>query len=171
MWDASSRKPVYLLNNTDRHVPPIHHPTFSPDGHYLAAMSIGNVLLWEVATRKRRVLNSPIEVEPRSQRQLVYSPNSQLLATNGCEQLNSHFVCTGGFITVWNTADGTLTHTLGTGFRVDSMTFNADSNLLTASGCSITDGVIGSYCYEQATAIFNVVSGERVALTQVPQFR
>src|SRR4051794_23986942 len=68
LWDATSRHPVYLLNDTAQHAPPIHHPTFSADGHYLAAISLGHVLLWDVATRKRRMLMPPQAKDRRSLR-------------------------------------------------------------------------------------------------------
>jgi len=171
MWDLSSSKPAYLLNDTSSHAPPMHRPTFSPDGRYLAAISMGHVLLWEVALRKRRVLKSPYTIEYRSMRLLVFSPDSRLLASNGCEQQNSHMVCTGGFVNLWNTNDGTLLRTLSVGFRVDAILYSADDTILTVSGCSITDGVIGSYCYEKSQATYQIDSGELLTLTRVPQYQ
>lgn len=171
MWDLFPNNPAYLLNDTSSHAPPMHRPTFSPDARYLAAISMGHVLLWEVALRKRRVLKSPYSIEYRSMRLLVFSPDSQLLANNGCEQQNSHMVCTSGFVNLWNTSDGTLLRTLSVGFRVDDMSYSTDNTILTVSGCSITDGVIGSYCYEKSQATYQIDSGELLTLTRVPQYQ
>ncbi len=171
MWDLSSHKAAYLLNDTALHAPPIHRPIFSADGRFLAAISIGHVLLWEVATRKRRMLMPPMSIDHRSLRSLVFSPDSRFLASNGCQQQNNHMVCYGGLINLWNTSEGTLERTFTVGFRVDDMVFSGDGSTLTASGCSITDGVIGSYCYEKSKAIYNIDNGELIALTRVPQFQ
>lgn len=170
MWDASTQRPVYLLNDSPRKSPPMRHPTFSGDGRFLAAISMGHVLLWEVGTRKRRVLFTQATVSHRSINILAFNVDGKFLASNGCEQMNSHMVCNGGFLSIWNTEDGTLAHTFATGFRVDSASFSSDGTLITASGCSSTDGVLGAYCYETATATYNVVSGKRLFLTRVPQF-
>src|SRR5262249_39148117 len=123
IWDAPSLRPVYLLNDTAKRAPRIHNPTFSPDGQYLAAISLGHVLLWEVATHKRRMLMPPLAKDYRSLRWLMFSPDSRLLATSSCEKLNNHSVCDEGFVSLWNTSDGRLARTLPTGFRVDTMKF------------------------------------------------
>ena len=149
----------------------MHHPKFSLDGHYLAAISMGHVFLWEVATRKRRILIPPMQMDRRSLRKLVFSPDSQLLATNGCEQQNNHMMCVAGFINVWNTSDGTLAKTLAVGFRAEEMTFSDDGTILSVSGCSRTDGGMGSFCYEESQATYNVNTATQMSLTRVPQFK
>jgi hypothetical protein len=171
MWDASTRHPVYLLNDRAFRAPPMHHPKFSLDGHYLAAISMGHIFLWEIASRKRRILIPPMPMDRRSLRQLVFSPDSQLLATNGCEQQKNHMMCVSGFVNLWNTSDGTLDNTLAVGFRVEEMTFSADGTTLSVSGCSRTDGGMGSYCYEQSQATYDVHTATRLILTRIPQFK
>jgi WD40 repeat protein len=171
MWDAPSQRPVYLLNDTTLHVPSLRHPTFSPDGRYLAAISVGHVLLWEVATRKRRLLMLPTGKEYRSMRWLVFSPDSQLLATSACEKRVSRSTCAEGYVNLWNTKDGTLAHALPVGFRVDAMTYSADGSTLSISGCSQTDTAKGSYCYEKTQMTYQVASGGLIALTRIPQFQ
>ena len=171
MWDAALRRPIYLLNDTPVRARPLHNPTFSPDGRYLAAISFGHVLLWEVTNRKRRRLNPPLSMDYRSMRRLVFSPDSHLLANNGCVGPNNHMVCDSGFINLWNTSDGTLARTFAVAFRVSAMTFSPDGSTFTASGCSRTDSLLGSQCYEQSTVVYATENGQLISLTRVPQFR
>lgn len=171
MWDAASRRPVYLLNDTTLHAPPLRYPTFSFDGRYLAAMSMGHVLLWEVASRKRRMLMLPTGKQYRTMRWLVFSPDSQLLATSSCEKRVSRSVCAEGYVNLWNTSDGTLAHAFPIGFRVDEMAYSADGSTLTVSGCSERDSAKDSYCYEKTHLTYQVNNGELIALTHIPQFQ
>lgn len=171
MWDAASRRPLYQLNDTALHAPSLRYPTFSLDGRYLAAISMGHVLLWEVATRKRRLLMLPTGKEYRSMRWLVFSPDSRLLATSACEKRVVHTRCAEGYINLWNTDDGTLAHALPVGFRVDAMSFSTDGTTLSMSGCSEMDSARDSYCYEKTQMTYQLSSGELIALTRIPQFQ
>jgi WD40 repeat protein len=108
---------------------PVSSLEFSPNGQFIASSAQKNsgstnqqIQLWNVATgEKRFVFRSNIE----SLRQLSFSPDSQVLASQGAYKYK-------GIIQLWNPNTGKPLHTLKDDLMPYSMVFSRDGQTLTS---------------------------------------
>jgi WD40 repeat protein len=98
---------------------------FSPDGSRAATSDPGRVVLWDLATGKRRSLRSE---------------GSELIQAAGFSS-DGRLLATGGkFLSVWEATTGTLHQALGlSGERPVSVALSADGSLL---ACGTEDGLV-----------------------------
>ena len=138
LWDVATQQELHAFKGHDFQVQDL---AFAPDGSALAAADIdGNVIVWDLATRKQRcalkLYSAGGERRGHSIR-LAYSPDGKLLATaeyRGPERA--------GPLKCWDPDTGTERHSFpGHARGTKSLSFSPDGNTL-ASGGSLYDKTV-----------------------------
>ncbi|KAK6514630.1 hypothetical protein TWF281_004828 [Arthrobotrys megalospora] len=151
LWNTGSGKPLQKLwGGQDQVVTAI---VFSPDGNMLATRVDSEVILWDVASGRRLRTFVFWTYQKRSDKTLVFSPNSRvlILVCHGSGRNG------GGIITPWDTASGKELTNLYTTNNVGKLFFPLDGQHIQA------DEEILPWCSEiplRDTHDIHVIEGE-----------
>src|SRR5262249_4413685 len=131
LWDLAHGRPSTRAEHARRVVA----LAFAPDGDTLAcADSLGNVTLWDLASRKERTLGGVTQA-PSLPCRLPYSPAGRLLAARG---VPSDWVSRTppywrGGVTLWEKWDSSIPRLLSCGDFVHALAFSPDSRFVIAA--------------------------------------
>ncbi|MEE2038916.1 hypothetical protein Q8791_16990 [Nocardiopsis sp. CT-R113] len=108
---------------------------FSPDSRTVAVTAGQRVHLWDVAGRNIRDLNATLTDYDGSVGSVLFSPNSNVIATT-----SNNYEDNKGTVQLWNTTTGQpTTEPLTHNNSVESVKFSPDSNLIATTGYTEDD--------------------------------
>ncbi len=141
----------------------------SPDSRFKAAMAISanTLYLWNLINQEVTIEPISLGLEYDSINQMTFSPDSRLLAHNGCVASQSFAkwrTCVESRVLIWDMTTRAVRHVLDAAplLNVNELTFSDDNLMLQAKGCLAyqdqyaevcADGQIGSQRWDTLTGV------------------